>query len=242
MTQKINVLTFGPHPDDSEIGTGAVLLKLKALGYTTGIIDLTEGEMGTGGDAAIRAAECDEAARILKVDIRENLNLGDCRLEDNFENRCKVAAVIRKYRPDVILAPYWDLPPGRGLGHTDHIVAGHLVSHGNNFAHLRKLDIEGQPHYAPSTFYYFLPPDFKPSFIVDITEYVEDWLASIFAHKSQFGDPEQNWQIRDFFESRVRTWGRFAGATYAMAFYSPWPLRIDNMMSVLGGIRPPMER
>lgn len=229
---KVNVLAFGPHPDDVEIGCGGALLKLKSQGYTTGVVDLTRGEMGSGGDTETRARESEEAACILKLDVRDNADLPDLQVKDTHENRLKVASIIRKYKPDIILAPYYELPPGRGLGHTDHIETGLLVSHANNFAHLPKLPIDGEPWFASAVFYYFLPTEVKPTFIVDITEFFEDYIASIFAHKSQFGDPKQNWHIRDFFESRARTYGRFAGATYAQAFLSLFPLNAHDMMKL----------
>ncbi len=237
-TRKVNILAFGPHPDDVEIGCGGALLKLKSQGYSTGVVDLTRGEMGSGGDVETRKRECDDAAQILKLDFRENAELPDLQVKDTHENRLLVASMIRKYKPDVILAPYYELPPGRGLGHTDHIEAGLLVSHANNFAHLQKLPIEGEPWFASAVFYYFLPNNVQPSFIVDITEHFDDYIASIFAHKSQFGDPKQNWHIRDFFESRARTWGRFAGATFAQAFLSLFPLNVQDVMDLRPDYKP----
>ena len=240
--RKINVLVFGPHPDDAEIGCGGVLLRLKKQGYTTGVVDLTRGEMGTGGDVATRARESARAAEILKLDIRDNADLPDLQVKDSHENRLVAAAFIRKYRPDIILAPYYDLPPGRGLGHTDHIEGGLLVSHANNFAHLRKLPIDGEPWYAPAVYYYFLPNEVKPTFIVDVTEFFDDYIAAIFAHESQFGKADQNWHIRDFFESRARTWGRFAGATYAQAFLSLHPMNVSDLMALKPDFRPLKEK
>ena len=132
----VDILAFGPHPDDAEIGVGGVLRKLKDRGRRTGIIDMTSGDMGWGTPEA-RAEEAREAARVLKVDVRECLDLGDCRVEDTFENRVKVASVIRRHRPQVILAPYYDLPIGRGLGHNDHYKTGQIVANAYNLAHLR---------------------------------------------------------------------------------------------------------
>ena len=111
----VDFLAFGPHPDDAEIGAGGVLRKAKEHGHTTGIIDMTTGDMGWG-TPEIRHDESEAAGRFLKLDVRENLDLGDGRIEDTFENRCKVASVIRKHRPQIIFSPYFDLPIGRGLG------------------------------------------------------------------------------------------------------------------------------
>src|SRR4029450_6888843 len=150
----LDFLVFGPHPDDAEIGAGAMLRKMKALGHTTGIIDMTTGDMGWG-TPEIRAAESAAAAKILKLDVRENLDMGDCRVEDTFENRCKVAQVIRKHRPQILFAPWSDLPIGRGLGHNAHLKTGVLGSQGYTSPHLRKMPIEGEPWQARAIFYYF---------------------------------------------------------------------------------------
>jgi bacillithiol biosynthesis deacetylase BshB1 len=186
----VDVLAFGPHPDDAEIGCGATLRKLKALGHTTGIIDMTTGDMGWG-TPEVRAEEGRRAAEILQLDVRENLDLGDCRVEDTFENRCKAVRVIRKHRPQIILAPYYNLPIGRGLGHNDHYKTGQIVSNAFNLAHLKKAPVEGEPHQAKAIYYYFLPPGTTPTFVVDVTDYVEDWLKALDSHQSQFHHPDR---------------------------------------------------
>lgn len=228
---KLDVLAIGPHPDDAEIGTGGVLAKLVARGKSCGIIDLTDGEMATGGDVETRRRESAAAAKVLGLAVRENLGMPDCGLEDIFEHRCRVAEAIRKYRPEVVLGPYYDLAPGRGLGHSDHIKGGYLVAHGANYAHLSKLPIEGEPWHPKAVYFYFLPPDMMPSFVVDVTEYYEQWMESIMCHVSQFGDPERNPRIRDFFESHAKRWARWADGGYAQAFYSPWPLVADDVLA-----------
>src|SRR5262249_11113044 len=133
----VDFLAFGPHPDDAEIGCGGLLRKMKALGHTTGIIHMTTGGMGWGPPEG-RLKGGDEAAKILKLDVRENLDLGDCRVEDTFENRCKAAAAIRRHRAQIVFAPYYLLLVGRGLGHNDHYKTGHIVANAYNLAHLRK--------------------------------------------------------------------------------------------------------
>ena len=143
----LDFLVFGPHPDDAEIGAGAMLRKMKSLGHATGIIDMTTGDMGWG-TPELRLKECEEAARILQLDVRENLDLGDCRIEDTFETRCRVAATIRRHQPKVVMAPYYDLPIGRGLGHNDHYKTGQIVSNAYNLAHLRKAPVPGEPFQA----------------------------------------------------------------------------------------------
>jgi len=217
----IDVLAFGPHPDDAEIGCGGMLLKMKALGYTTGIIDMTRGDMGWGTPEE-RDEESAAAAAILKLDVRETLDMGDCRVEDTFENRCKVAQVIRKHRPKILFAPYYNLPIGRGLGHNDHFKTGILVSQGYNFSHLRKMPIEGEPWQARAIYYYFLPPGTPPTFIVDITDQFDDWMSALDAHQSQFANPDRPRathmpSVREVFESFARYWGWQIGVKYGQA-------------------------
>ena len=239
----IDILAFGPHPDDAEIGAGGLLLKMKALGYTTGIIDMTRGDMGWGTPEE-RDAESAEAARILRLDVRENLDLGDCRVEDTFENRCKVAQVIRKHRPQLIFAPYYNLPIGRGLGHNDHFKTGVLVSQGFNFSHLRKMPIEGEPWQARAIFYYFLPAGLAPTFIVDVSEHYDEWSRALAVHRSQFSNPEKPKasqgpsSILDWFDVYARRDAFAIGAKYAQPFYAATPLKVGDPMLLVRDIVP----
>jgi len=240
----IDVLAFGPHPDDAEIGCGGLLLKMKSLGYTTGIIDMTRGDMGWGTPEE-RDRECDEAAKILQLDVRETLDMGDCRVEDTFENRCRVAQVIRKHRPQLIFAPYYNLPIGRGLGHNDHFKTGVLVSQGFNFSHLRKMPIEGEPWQAKAIYYYFLPPGTAPTFVVDVSEHFEPWRRALEVHKTQFSNPEKPRpagsapaNILDWFEVYARRDAFLIVARYAQAFLSTGALKISDPMLLVKDVVP----
>jgi bacillithiol biosynthesis deacetylase BshB1 len=239
----VDILAFGPHPDDAEIGCGGMLLKMKSLGYRTGIVDMTRGDMGWGTPEE-RDAECAEAASLLQLDVRENLDIGDCRVEDTFENRCKVAAAIRRHRPQIVFAPYYNLPIGRGLGHNDHFKTGILVSQGYNFAHLRKLPVDGEPYQAKAIFYYFLPPGLAPTFIVDVSEYFEPWIKALEAHKTQFSNPEKPrpqtgyGSFLEFMEVYAKQWAFSIGARYAQPFYSVSALRIDDPMTLVRSVVP----
>jgi bacillithiol biosynthesis deacetylase BshB1 len=238
---KIDILAFGPHPDDAEIGAGGLLLKMKALGHTTGIIDMTRGDMGWGTPDE-RDRECEEAAKILKLDVRENLDLGDNKIEDTFENRCKVAAVIRKHRPDLILAPYYDLPIGRGLGHNDHYKTGELVSQAFNLAHLRKAPVEGDPYQAKAIWYFFIPPGTKPTVLVDISPYFDDAMRALTTHKTQFSNPEKpkpksdTAGVVELIEASARVNGFAIGTKYAQAYLSVGALRINDPVELIRGI------
>lgn len=233
----LDFLAFGPHPDDADIGCGGVLRKMKALGYTTGIVDMTTGDMGWGSPE-LRVAENAEAARILQLDVRENLDLGDCRIEDTFENRCAVAAAIRRHQPKIVLAPYYQLPIGRGLGHNDHYKTGQVVANGFNLAHLRKAPVPGESFQAKAIFFYFLPPGTVPTFVVDISEHFDDWIAALDAHQSQFHNadrprPARLASVRDVFESFARYWGWQIGVKYGQAYLSTSPLHIQDPMTLV---------
>ncbi|OGK09788.1 MAG: hypothetical protein A2Y63_05490 [Candidatus Riflebacteria bacterium RBG_13_59_9] len=228
-------MVFSPHPDDAEIGVGGVLAKMKAEGATTAIVDLTEGEMSSGGSLAERREECKRAAAILRLDFRGTLGLPDCELDDTFEYRQALARVICRLRPEIVFAPYYAQTPGRGRGHNDHIKTGILASHAFNYAHLEKLDLGYPPHQAKALFYYFLPREVTPTFIVPVDDYYEQWIESIMAHGTQFGDPAKNPQMRAFFESHARQYGRLVKCQYAQAFLSETPLTVLNPLDTVRG-------
>lgn len=222
----LDFLSFGAHPDDAEIGTGAFLLKMKAKGYRTGVVSLTEGDMGAGS-RKLRRQEAAAAAKLLEVDAFEILSLGDTRLEDNPGNRKHVASVIRKYRPKIVLAPHYGVEPGRGRGHADHIAAGHLVTHAANFAHLQKFPAGGRPHAVQKVLYYFLIPFERPSFIVPVDRELPKALQAINAHRSQFGRPGYQ-SVPGRLETLARYFGLLVGCTYGQAFYTQDVFRIDD--------------
>jgi bacillithiol biosynthesis deacetylase BshB1 len=240
---KLDILVFGPHPDDAEIGAGGLLLKMKSLGYATGICDMTTGDMGWGTPEE-RVAECDEAAKILGLDVRVNLDMGDNRIEDTFDNRCKVAAVIRKYRPEIILAPFYRLPIGRGLGHNDHWKTGILAAQAFNLSHLRKAPVPGDAYQARAIYYYYVPPGTRPTFIVDVTPHFDQWMKALDVHRTQFSNPEKpkpkstHQSVNELVETQARTHGWAIGTRYAQAFLATGPLRIPNPMELVREIEP----
>jgi bacillithiol biosynthesis deacetylase BshB1 len=240
---KIDILVFGPHPDDAEIGAGGLLLKMKDLGHTTGIIDMTRGEMGWGTPEE-RDRECAEAAKILRLDVRENLDLGDHRVEDTFENRCKVASVLRKFRPEMIFAPYYDLPVGRGLGHNDHFKTGILVSQAFNLAHLQKAPIEGEPYQVKAIFYYFIPPGMRPTFLVDVSPYFDDWMKALACHRTQFSNPDKPKPkgkppgVLNLVDTVSRSVGFQIGVGHAQAYLATSALKIHDPMELIQTVVP----
>lgn len=231
---ELDILAIGAHPDDSEIGCGGLLLKMKSLGYRTGVIHLTLGEMGSRGDGKIRAREIDRAAKVLELDHVEALDFKDCQVTDDFQSRLKVAEALRRVKPKMVLCPYWGTPPGRGLGHTDHIACGNLVLHAANFAHLAKLPIEGAPHEVRAVFHYFLPLDVSPTFVVDVTDHFKGWMDSVKAHRSQFYNPRtKKYEALHFIEGMARHFGRMIRVRYGAGFLAGGPLPVTDPFVLL---------
>jgi bacillithiol biosynthesis deacetylase BshB1 len=234
-TAPLDILAVAAHRDDVEQTCGGTLLKMAQHGRRTGILDLTQGEMGTRGNAESRAQEAAEAAKILRVSWREALDIPDGRVENTWENRLKVARVIREQRPQVVILPYWK---GR---HPDHYTASILGYEACFLAGLAKLDVgaarapspanhgEGAqnlpPHRPFKIIYATLYYDVRPTFVVDITELFEARFQALMAYKSQFSDQEAGkdlfpaqGEIRARIEAMARFHGLLGGVTYAEPF------------------------
>ncbi len=215
----VDVLAIAAHRDDVEQTCGGTLLVQQALGARTGILDLTRGEAGTRGSAAERESEAMAAAQVLKVAHREALDLADGSVQNSLENRLKVAAVIRRLRPRVVILPYWQ---GR---HPDHYTSATLGYEACFAAGLAKLDLVGAPHRPYKILYASLYADVRPTFVVDITPYIETRLEALLAYRSQYGNqsagsglfvPEE--EIRERMFSTARHYGLLAGVRYAEPF------------------------
>jgi bacillithiol biosynthesis deacetylase BshB1 len=223
MTQALDVLAIAAHRDDVEQTCGGTLLKMAELGHRTGILDLTQGELGSRGSAQDRANEAIDAAKILKVSWRQALDIPDGRVENTWENRLKVAAVVRQQRPRVVILPYWK---GR---HPDHYTCSTLGYEACFLAGLSKLNVgageSNTPHRPFKIVYATLYYDIRPTFVVDITEQFEARLDSIYAYKTQFSDQEAgkddfpaHAEIRERVASMARFYGMLAGVKYAEPF------------------------
>lgn len=186
---ELDILAFGIHPDDVELSAGGTILKHKALGYKVGICDLTRGEMGSRGSGELRLVEAANAAKILGVDIRENLGMPDVWAIDNQENYLKIIQIIRKYRPRIVLC---NAIQDR---HPDHKKGAEMVQKAAFLSGLIKIntEFEGKPqeHFRPSVVYNYIQFQFqKPDFVVDVSEYEEKKFEAIHAYSSQFYDPK----------------------------------------------------
>jgi bacillithiol biosynthesis deacetylase BshB1 len=229
----LDILALAAHRDDVEQTCGGTLLKMAERGQRTGILDLTQGEMGTRGTAEDRAREAEDAAHILKVSWRRALDIPDGRVENTWDNRLKVARVLRETRPRVLILPYWE---GR---HPDHYTASVLGYEAAFLSGLAKLPIEGAPHRPFKIIYASLYRDVRPTFVVDISAQFENRFASLMAYKSQFSDqkagdgifPAQA-EIRARVESMARFYGMMAGVTYAEPFVQKEMAMVDDLMGI----------
>jgi len=215
----VDVLAIAAHRDDVEQTCGGSLLRMKSLGLRTGILDLTQGEAGTRGSASERAGEAAEAARILGVAWREALDVPDGRVENTYENRIKVAHVLRRLRPRVVILPYW---AGR---HPDHYTSSTLGYEACFLSGLARVETGAPPHRPFKIVYASLYSDVRPSFVVDITPFVEERLAALLAYRSQYANqeggtglfvPEEEIRERTF--ALARHYGLLAGVRYAEPF------------------------
>jgi len=229
----LDILALAAHRDDVEQTCGGTLLKMAGRGYRTGILDLTQGEMGTRGTAEDRAGEAAEAARILKVSWRHALDIPDGRVENTWENRLKVVRVLREQRPRVLILPYWE---GR---HPDHYTASILGYEAAFMSGLAKLPLDGPAHRPFKIIYASLYRDVRPTFVVDITSQFETRLASLMAYKSQFTDQEAgsgifpaHKEIRARIESMARYYGLLGGVTYAEPFVQKEVGLVDDVMAI----------
>jgi len=215
----IDILAIAAHRDDVEQTCGGTLLVQQALGWKTGILDLTQGESGTRGTALQREQEASAAAAILRVTHREALDLPDGSLQNTLAARLKIAAVLRRLRPRVVILPYWQ---GR---HPDHYTAATLGYEACFSAGLSKLELPGAPHRPYKILYASLYADVRPTFVVDITPHIETRLQSLLAYRSQYGSqptgtglfvPEEDIRERTF--ATARHYGLLAGVRYAEPF------------------------
>ncbi|MFZ1006973.1 MAG: bacillithiol biosynthesis deacetylase BshB1 [Candidatus Sulfotelmatobacter sp.] len=243
-TAPLDILAIAAHRDDVEQTCGGTLLKAAQRSQRTGILDLTQGEMGTRGTAEDRAREAADAAKILGAGWRRALDIPDGRVENTWENRLKVASVIRETRPRVVILPYWK---GR---HPDHYMASILGYEACFLAGLSKLNpseaatagvdtTKLPPHRPFKIIYATLYYDVRPSFVVDITQQFEQKFASILAYKSQFSDQEAgkdlfpaHAEIHARVESMARFYGALGGVTYAEPFVQKEVGLVEDLLAI----------
>ena len=227
----VDVRLFGAHPDDVEWGAGGTALKLQATGTSFGIVDLTRGEMGSRGTAEERDKEAEEAAPWMGARFRVNLGLPDCGVIDSVENRKQIASAIRRWRPKMVLAPYWT------DRHPDHAATGNLIRNAAVYCTLKKSNDPNPPH-KPSTYLYYLLHHFThPGIVVDISEIYHRKLELLRMHASQFSKTAEGFGVvplgmNDYLfglESRDRFFGSLIGVHHGEAFVSEVPLKLGSI-------------
>ena len=233
---KLDILAFGAHPDDVELGCAGTILKEVALGKKVGIVDLTRGELGTRGSAEIRDKEAAAAAAILGVSVRENLAFRDGFFVNDEAHQLEIIKMIRKYQPEIVLCNAVD------DRHIDHPKGSQLVSDACFLSGLIRnttsLDGEEQKAWRPKVVYHYMQwKNLVPDFVVDITGYVEQKTTAILAYSSQFYDPnskepESPISSKNFLESlnyRSRDLGRLTGLEHAEGFTAERYLAVNSL-------------
>ena len=236
---KLDILAFGAHPDDIELGCGGTLVSHVKKGKKVGLVDLTLGELGTRCTPEIRLQEAADAAKIIGADVRENLRIADGFFENDEAHQRKVIQAIRKYRPEIVLC---NAPLDR---HPDHGRGGALVKHAAFLSGLRRIETEldgkSQEPWRPKALYHYVQfYDLKPTFLVDITDAMDEKIASYKAHKSQFFDPNSTEPATliskpDFLENilgRARYFGQYIRATYAEGFILDSYIGVDDLFAL----------
>ena len=228
--QHADVLAIAAHRDDVEQTCGGTLLRMAARGLRTAILDLTQGEAGTRGTAEQRAREAVEAARLLGVSRRQALDPPDGAVENTLENRIKVVRALRAMRPRVVILPYWQ------ARHPDHAIVASLGYEACFLSGLAKVETGSIPHRPFKIVYASLYADVRPSFVVDITPFIEQRHAALMAYKSQYANqnagsglfvPEEEIRERTFAEARH--YGLLAGVRYGEPFVQKEVGLVDDL-------------
>lgn len=236
---KLDILVFAVHPDDAELACSGTILKHVTQGYKVGVVDLTQGELGTRGSAETRLVEASESAKILGLSTRENAFLADGFFENNKESQLTLVKLIRKYQPEIVLG---NAPEDR---HPDHGRAGKLIEDACFLSGLRKIETaiggEIQQEWRPKQLYKYIQDRYlTPDFVVDVTPYWEKKVAAIKAFKTQFFNPESNepetyissGDFFQFIEARSREMGHQIGVTHGEGFIKTKQIGISNLMKL----------
>ncbi len=237
---KCDILAIGAHPDDVELGCGGTVIKMISEGKIVGIVDLTEGELGTRGTAETRAGESARAAEIMGISFRENLKLKDGFLNNSEFYQLKIVEVIRKYRPEIVLANAID------DRHPDHAKAAKLVSDACFLSGLRKIETFDAGHLQEAwrpkqIFHYIQWKNVVPDFVLDISGFMNQKIKACLAYKTQFYDPDSDEPMtpiatKDFLESltyRAQDLGRLSGVEFAEGFTTEKLLAFKNFEGIV---------
>ncbi|WP_207493540.1 bacillithiol biosynthesis deacetylase BshB1 [Aridibaculum aurantiacum] len=240
MDLKLDLLAFGVHPDDVELGCAGTILSSIAQGKKAGIVDLTQGELGTRGTIHTRKEEADNAAKVLGVSVRENLQMADGFFQNDEAHQRRVITIIRKYQPEIILC---NAPEDR---HPDHGRSSQLVSDAAFLSGLRKIEtfVDGKPQEAwrPKYVFHYLQDRFlQPDFVFDISEYHDQKIESVLCYKTQFHNPDLNEpqtyisspEFLDAVKARAMMLGKRIGVKFAEGYISSKMIGINSFDAII---------
>lgn len=229
----VDILAIAAHPDDVEQTCGGTLMRMQEMGYRTGVLDLTAGEMGSRGTPEIRLLESEAAGKQMRLAFRGNLRFPDARLENTLAARMTLALEIRLRKPRVVILPYWE------ARHPDHYRAGEMGFEACFLAGLKKLDEQSEAHRPFKILYSSLYANVTPSFVVDISAYFERRMAALMCYESQYGKSAaasglfpQAQEIYDRHAAIARFYGNLIGAKYGEPFVVKETMRVDDVVSM----------
>ncbi|WP_373653827.1 MULTISPECIES: bacillithiol biosynthesis deacetylase BshB1 [unclassified Schlesneria] len=227
----LDILAIAPHPDDAEISVGGTLIQCRRQGLRVGVLDLTNGEPTPFGSPEIRARETAAATKILQLDWRHNLGLANRSLEPTLAARRKLASVFRQVRPRILLAPYWE------DSHPDHVAATSLIEAARFWSKLSRTDMPGEPFHPPQILYYFsihLRIHPQPAFVFDISDAIDEKMASVRCYESQFfaGRSQEFPSPLDDIRDRARYWGWSISRKFGEPFASRESIRIGSFTAM----------
>ena len=230
--EPVDLLVFGPHPDDLEIGAGGTVAKHTAMGLRVGLCDLTAGEMGSNGTVDERLAEAENARQVLGAVWRTNLRWPDRAIGSASAHALAATELIRRVRPKAVALPYWS------DRHPDHVAASHVLTDAIFNAGLRRFKAQGEPWKPEMTSYYFINESTQPSFVVDVSEHYETKRRALACHASQFRPPASGGvqtrltspRFMTLIESRDAQFGVLAGVDFAEGFVIREPVLRPDLM------------
>jgi len=222
------IMALGAHPDDIEFGCGGILAKMRHLGHSVVMVDLTSGEKGSHGTPDIRKKEGLKAAKLIGAE-RIFLDFPDCEISDTNEGRLELVKIIRKYGPQLVLAPMWE----GAENHPDHVALGKMARYACRYARFSKILPEFTVHTVQGILHYLQRNFDKPNFLVDVSPFIEIWKEMILCHESQLKTFDYlDWSLR------AASWlGMTIGVPYAQGLVSSNPIVIEDMMDIARGTR-----
>ena len=237
MTDTVDFIFFGAHPDDVELSAGGTIVKLVKDGLRVGMVDLTRGEMGTRGTPQTRKREAANAAKALGATFREQLDFQDGNLQTGRKQELQLIEVLRRWRPRLVVGPW---PDDR---HPDHTRTGRIVTEASFYAGLKSLDTGLPAHRPQAVLYYMQNYMVPPSFVVDVTKTWKAKMKAVAAFKSQFHDPSSKEpqtfisdpKFLEMIDARGKHFGALIGVQYGEAFVTKQPPRIDDLIGAYAG-------